>query len=334
MKRTLSLFLAAVLAFGLLAGCGRPGDNYKKQGGKMEPVTQPATFKVGLVPGVEALPLWIAEQKEYFQQSQLTVELVSFPSAQARDAAMAAGSIDGMLADLVEAVAVIGGGAKAKIVAATVGAKPGEQPVLLLAGKGAGIAAVSGLSGKQISLPPGTAMRYAAEQILSEQGLKPADVTFVEAASAGALVESLAAGEVTAALLPEPYASLAAGRGAVKLASEDEAKQNLTQAVLVFSEAAISGQGPAISRFFGANNLAAADLAVKHDPHIDLLAEKTDLTVLVKVVYDRAFPSALTLAPQEADVTRAVEWLAGKQLMQTKPAKQFLDLSLLPQAQR
>lgn len=332
MKRTLSLFLAAVLAFGLLAGCGRPGDVYKK-GGTAAPAPQPATLKVGLVPGVESLPLWIAEQNGYFTQVALTVQLVNFDSAEQRNAALANGSIDGMIGDLADAVATIGAGAKARIVAAVMGATPEENPAVLLAGKGSAITAVGGLKGQQVSILPGHGPRFAAEQLLAEHGLKPADVTFVTVKSPTALLNGLSAGEIKAGLLPEPFATLAGATGATALASEKTAKGNYTQSVIAFSEQAVKGQGPAITRFFGAHNLAVADLRVKHQPHLDLLGAKANIPVGFQIAYAQKFPVATTHKPAEADVERVSKWLTDSQVLKAKVAyAQVVDNSLLPAA--
>jgi len=54
-------------------------------------------MKIGLLPIVDALPFFVAEEKGYFQAEGLDVEFIQFASALERDGAVQAGEIDGTL---------------------------------------------------------------------------------------------------------------------------------------------------------------------------------------------------------------------------------------------
>ncbi|MGC8879802.1 MAG: ABC transporter substrate-binding protein, partial [Anaerolineae bacterium] len=58
-------------------------------------------LRIGVLPILDTLPFYVAEQKGYFQSEGVTVELVPVKGAQERDALMQAGEIDGMLTDLI-----------------------------------------------------------------------------------------------------------------------------------------------------------------------------------------------------------------------------------------
>ncbi|RMF29132.1 MAG: hypothetical protein D6759_14510, partial [Chloroflexi bacterium] len=85
-RHTVVLSLFLVLAVVLTACGGR---------------SQDTRLRMGLLPILDVLPFHIADQKGYFEEQGIQVELVPVKSAQERDALMQAGEIDGMLTDLI-----------------------------------------------------------------------------------------------------------------------------------------------------------------------------------------------------------------------------------------
>ncbi len=57
--------------------------------------------KMGLLPILDVLPFYVAEQAGYFEEEGLNIELIPVSSALERDQLMLAGEIDGMLNDLI-----------------------------------------------------------------------------------------------------------------------------------------------------------------------------------------------------------------------------------------
>src|SRR6516164_8048993 len=87
-RRTISLTLTMLV---LLAACAQA------------PSETPA-LKIGLLPVLEALPIYVADSQGYFKNEGITVEYVPAASAAERDQLMQAGQIDGMINDLVSTV--------------------------------------------------------------------------------------------------------------------------------------------------------------------------------------------------------------------------------------
>ncbi len=81
-------FLLGFLASLLLAGCTQPAVS-----------DQP--IRVALLPVLDSLPLYVAQQQGYFEDAGLKVELVPVGSAPERDQLMQSGQVDGMLNELV-----------------------------------------------------------------------------------------------------------------------------------------------------------------------------------------------------------------------------------------
>ena len=103
--------LAFLLTF-VLAGCMQ-----QQKADKQEQVK----IKMGILPIVDTLPLIVAEEKGYFKQAGVDVELVTFPSAVERDSALQAKAIDGSLGDLLAAASLYNGGFPVQVVSLSLG---------------------------------------------------------------------------------------------------------------------------------------------------------------------------------------------------------------------
>ena len=87
-KQLCCLGLAAVAMLSV-AGCG--GSSSGSSGsGKMQKLS------IGLMPDTDSLPFLIAEEKGYFADEGLDVDLKQFKSAMDRDSALQSGNLDGV----------------------------------------------------------------------------------------------------------------------------------------------------------------------------------------------------------------------------------------------
>src|SRR3989304_177926 len=83
MKRVFWLTLAMALA-----ACGQASPG-------------PVTLRIGVLPILDALPLYVAESEGYFAEEGVAVEFVPVSAAAQMDHLMQAGQIDGMINDLI-----------------------------------------------------------------------------------------------------------------------------------------------------------------------------------------------------------------------------------------
>lgn len=88
----LALAAAAMLA---VAGCGTGSQSAGS--GKMQELS------IGLMPDTDSLPFLIAEEKGYFADEGVKVNLKPFKSAMDRDSAMQSGHLDGAVSDMLAA---------------------------------------------------------------------------------------------------------------------------------------------------------------------------------------------------------------------------------------
>ncbi|HEY3365485.1 MAG TPA: MetQ/NlpA family ABC transporter substrate-binding protein [Symbiobacteriaceae bacterium] len=345
MKRTLTIMIAAVLALAVLAGCGaKPQETYKKTApAEPKPAeVKPVTIKLGMLPITEGLPFWLADQKGYFKDQNVTVEFVPFKSANERDAAIMSGAIDGMVSDLVAAATLVGSGTKVHAVSMSLGVTAAEAPMGILSSPKSNIKVAADLKGKEIAISSGSIMQYVAEKLLAENGLKPDDVKFVSIPQIPVRLDSLLSDKVAAAILPDPLFYLAGTntKKAHVVLDNSKAKQNYYQSVIIMTDKAIADKAEGIKRMFTAYNRAVADLQnpPKADPDKttfnnnlkDILGEKANLPAEIKAIYP-VVPFSYATAPKKEDVESVLQWLTNKQLLKTKVTyEQMVNTTLLP----
>lgn len=334
MKRKLSLVLSLLLMASLLTACGsKPQDVYKNAPKAGEQPAPAITLKIGQLPVIDGLPFWVAEQKEYYKQQGVNVELITFKSALERDAALEGGQIDGTLTDILGAVTMHSKGTKLQITSLGLGATKEEGPFAILASPKSDITSVEQLKGVDIGISNYSVIHYVTDKLLLENGFKPEEIKVTNIQQIPVRFEALMSGQIKAATLPEPLLSLAVSQGARVIANDAQAKQNYSQSVIVFSEKAIKEKGDGIKRFYYAYNLAVLDIKSNGAAYKDLLAEKAKLPAEIKDSYTvETFSPAQP--PQKADVDAVVDWLLQKKIISEKVQyEQLVNKTFYPQAQ-
>ena len=88
--------------------------------------------------------------------------------------------------------------------------------------------AVQDLKGKKLALSSNTVIEYTTDKLLAQAGIAPEEVEKVEIVKIPLRLEMLRNGEVDAAVLPEPFATMALESGLTSLISTKELGINLT----------------------------------------------------------------------------------------------------------
>ncbi|HWI62824.1 MAG TPA: MetQ/NlpA family ABC transporter substrate-binding protein [Symbiobacteriaceae bacterium] len=340
MKRTLSLAVAGLLAISVLAGCGsKPQDAYNKPA---QPAPAPAAgeapkaegkLMIGQLPVVDGLPFWIADKKGYFKQEGVEVVLTTFNSANERDAAIISGDIDGMLADPIATTTLISSGTKVKITSLGLGATKAEGPMAIIAAPGSGITKPEDLKGVEIAISKGSVMDFVTEKLLLEAGLKPEEIKTTGIPQINLRYEALTTGKIKAAILPEPWLSLAANFPGTKVILHDATagKLNYSLSVIPFSEKAIKEKPNAIKRFFIAYNRAVNDIRLDPQGYMDLIISEGKVPEEIKTKYKNVAHS-MAQAPKKEDLESVVQWLVDRKIIKSPVSyEQLVDASLLPQ---
>lgn len=121
----------------ILTACGAP------QSQKSEPLPK---LTIGLMPDVDSLPFIIAQEKGYFKEEGLDIELQQFKSAMDRDAALQSGTLDGDVSDMLAVAFAKDGGFDVKVTSYTDGSYK------LIAGASETATDAKGLAGKDVAV--------------------------------------------------------------------------------------------------------------------------------------------------------------------------------------
>ena len=177
-------------------------------------------LKMGLLPILDILPFYVAEQNGYFEEEGISVEFVPVKSAQERDALMQAGEIDGMLNDLISTGLFNRDDVQIKIVATARRAYPESPQFRVLAAPDSSIASTSELAGVPIGISQNTVIEYITDRLLEAEGLSPDQIEIVEVSAIPVRFEQLMAGQIQAATLPDPLAQGAIAGGATPVVDD------------------------------------------------------------------------------------------------------------------
>jgi len=263
----------------------------------------------GVLPVIQALPLFAAADKGFFKDEGLGVELITFNSALEKDVAFTSGQIAGYFGDLQTCIVLIGNGAPMKIVAEVYNATKSRRTFALLispkyAGKGLKEAAEAG-----VAVSSNTILDYLTMRFFESKGIPLSQTRTVEMKNIPIRMQMLLGGQVPAAVLPEPLATLAESKGARVLA--DDAGTGWSSTVLAFNEAFLAGSADRAKAFLRAVDRASASISSKPEDVRPLMNRECRIPdELQKSFSVPEFPR-LTL-PSAAHVDDVYRWLSQK----------------------
>ena len=293
------------------------------------PAAPKAPIKVAVLPVLDSLPLYVAQSKGYFKAQGVEVELVAVASAPERDGLMQAGQIDGMLNEIVSTILYNRDQVKIKNVRFARTATASTPVFRILAAKGAGIQTVADLKGVPVGVSEGTVIEYTTDRILQKAGLAAADIQKVAVPKIPDRMALLGSGELKAANLPDPAASLSISQGAVNVI-DDTSYPEISTSVWSFSMTTLQKNPEAVRAFLAAVEQAVKDLNTDKTSWNDLLKQYNLMPVpLIGKFVIPDYPTAAV--PSEAQVADAADWLKGKGLVKTEVKyADMVDPTFLP----
>ncbi|NNK96541.1 MAG: ABC transporter substrate-binding protein [Desulfobacterales bacterium] len=295
------------------------------------PVMADETLKIGLLLIEDSVPFYVAEQETFYGQQNITVELIPFLSALERDSALAAKAIDGAIADPVGAILYDKGRGELKITSLCLGKTPQEGIFAILAAPKSNIQSVADLKGVEIAVSNATIIEYVTDRMLETEGFQPTEIKKIEVKKMPIRMQMLLSGSVQAATLPEPLASIAAGKGAKILITDAGGSTSLSQTVIIFRADVLSERKKEIAGFFQAYRLAVQAINKNPKKYRALFMEKGRIPPFLAQSYP--IPTYPLPEPFSKSLYQPIiTWLTKKQLIDEIPyeamiATDFMDSS-------
>lgn len=222
MKRFLVFLVAAIMAIGVLAGCGSSGGDTAASNApiKTEGKDEGAVLRVGAQPYPLYSSVYVAKNLGFlddeFNKIGAKYEWHDFKSGPLVNEAVAAGSADmGFMADL-PAIIAKSQGHEIEIVS---NIAYGPKALAVLVGKNSTAKSVADLKGKKVAYAKGSYAQHLLSLLLEKQGLKLDDVQTVNL-NAAEQVTALTTGEVDAIVIWEQYITKLTNEGNARVLAD------------------------------------------------------------------------------------------------------------------
>ncbi|MBI5932170.1 MAG: ABC transporter substrate-binding protein [Chloroflexi bacterium] len=304
--RSLVLF---VLVAGLTLSACAPATEIPTEA----PVAETVTLKLAVLPIIDTLPMYVAQQEGLFAKHGVNVEFVPVASAPERDQLLAAGQADGAVNETLAVMNFNKETVQMQAVRYALVPTEGHGHFFILASAQSGITTPDGLKGVEIGVSQGTVIEYVTERLLQASGLSKDEIKTIAVPKIPDRMALLASGELKAGVMPDPLASLSMQQGAVNVL-DDSAHPEYGFSVISFRKAVIDANPEAIQAFLAAIEEATALVNADPSKYNNLLSEqKLVPEPLIGKFAVPPFPTAGV--PTEAEWADALAWAKEKGML-------------------
>ncbi len=296
-----------------------------------KPVAQgePVTLKVALLPIIDALPIYVAQQEGLFAKYNLNVEVTPVASAPERDQLISAGQVDGMINETLSTFFFNREKTQVQIVryALTPTAQAGH--FFILASAKSGITSPEQLKGVEIGVSQGTVIEYVTYRLLENAGLKTDEIKTIAVPKMPDRMALLASGDIQAAVMPDPLAALSVSQGA-RIILDDSAHPEYGFSVISFRKEVIDQKPEAIRSFLKAIEESTRLINKEPQKYNSILSEQKLVPQPLLSSY-KAPPYPAAGVPTEVEWKDALDWAKSKSLVNVDvPYSDSVNPSFLP----
>lgn len=304
MKKWMTTMGLLALAVMTLGACGNEGKEAEKTATSSDKAVE--TLTLGVMPSTDNIPLILAHEKGFDKDHGVEIKLENFKAAKDRDAAFQAGKVDGVSTDLVAIAIYQEAGMDVKITGNTYGQFD------LITGDDS-VKTTADLKGKDVILSKKTGTEYAVTMMLEKAGLTDQDINVSEVPQVPTRLELLKNNQAQAAILPEPFATMATADGLRVL--DSTRKIGINPFVMGMPQDVIEKKADAIKGMYEAYN-EAVDYIKDHDKsdYIQLFIDEVGFPETLK---DQITVPDYTHAEQatDEDITSAFTWAKEHDLL-------------------
>ena len=288
-----------------------------------------STLRIGTLPNLDLLPLFVAEKQGYFKAQGITVTFVPAQSAAERDQLMQAGQIDGFINDMVSVVLYNKDTVKIKVVRTAIQATPTWSQFSIFAAKDSKVQSAADLKGVEIGVSQATVIEYVTTRLLADAGLTPSDIKTTNVIKIADRMQLLASGQLKAATLPEPLATLAEQQGARRIVP-DAQNPKYSNSAISFSAQVIKDKPSTIRQFLAAYEKAVGDVNADPAKWQPLLIENQIIPPALTSYMLPTFPKASV--PTQEQFADVLKWMKDKGMASADvPYANLVDASFLPE---
>lgn len=301
----IKFFLVIVTGLFCFAACTGCGDETKKAERTDDAVeADSASLRVAVMPTIDCLPLFVAEEEGMFDREGVSVSLYPYQAQMDCDTALQGGWVDVMVTDLVRAERLKSQGLPLRYLTAT------DLQWQLLAGKQDRLTKLGQLENKMIAMTRYSATAMLADALVDSASVINEHVFRIQINDLGVRLQMMETEVMDAMFLPEPQATAARQLGAKVL--YDTQWNDVRMGVMVASEVS---QGDTLRQRFTEGMLKAYNEACDS---INSRGIRSYSKLLVRRcgVQEKVADSLSTdihfngvCQPRQEDIVRATSWL-------------------------
>lgn len=288
-----------------------------------------ATIRFAALPIIDSVPLYVAEQEGLFEAAGIRVEFIPVGAAPERDQLLAAGQADAAIDESQAVILFNRDSVRLKAVRYALRPTAASPHFFVLAGRDSGIRNARDLRGVEIGVSQGTVIEYVTERLLESEGLEEADIRTIPVPRMSDRMALLASGQLKAATMPDPLASLSMQQGA-RVILDDSKHPEYGYSIISFRKVYIDANPQAVKAFLAV--LEKATLLVNASPakYAKILSDRQLVPPALAGTFRMPlFPTAGV--PSRAEFDDAGAWLREKGLFSGEVTwDSSVDSSYLP----
>ncbi|MBQ9678846.1 MAG: ABC transporter substrate-binding protein [Prevotella sp.] len=302
--------LYTIIAVMLLVACGQSYEETKRitrQQRREILRKDSAALKIAVMPTLDCLPLYVAEQEQLFDTLNGGVRLKPFKAHIDCDTALLRQRVEGGVIDLVRALRITKGGTSLRYVAAT------NTYWQLITNKNSRIHQLKQLDDKMVAMTRFSATDLLCDLIVDSVKLREEHLFRVQINDLDVRMQMLQNNELDALFFPEPQATMA--RLAKNPVVLDSRKQDIQLGVIVFREKEMRRpeRHKQLDLFVKAYNAACDSINKKGIRHYrDLVSTKCGVSLAVVDSLPKDIKFQHAIGPRQQDIDRAEKWLNKK----------------------
>jgi len=287
------------------------------------------TLKIAVLPIIDALPMYVAQQEGLFAKHGVKVEFIPVASAPERDQLIAASGADGTINETLAVMLFNKESVQMQVVRYALRPVEGNGHFFILASGKSGISSIDGLKGVEIGVSQGTVIEYVTERLLQADGFTPDEIKTIAVPKIPDRMALLASGGLDAGVMPDPLASLVVSQGGL-IVADDSSHPEYGFSVISFRKDVIDADPEVIKGFLAAIEEATALLNADPAKYKNVLSEQKLVPAPLLDTYQAPiFPTAGV--PTVEEWKDALSWLKEKGILTTDISYQdSVNASLLP----